>query len=77
MMLDADVVAVSPSSVSEKLYPEARPRVISDNGPRFIAREFKEFSRISGMTHVRTSPFCPQSNGNAAGYIRPNDMLAG
>jgi len=44
-------------------YPEARPRVISDNGPQFIARDFKEFIRIAGMTHVRTSPGYPQSNG--------------
>jgi transposase InsO family protein len=44
-------------------FPEARPRVISDNGPQFIARDFKEFIRISGMTHVRTSPYYPQSNG--------------
>ena len=44
-------------------YPEAKPRMISDNGPQFIARDFKEFIRISGMTHVRTSPFYPQSNG--------------
>lgn len=28
-----------------------------------IAKDFKEFIRISGMTHVRTSPFYPQSNG--------------
>ena len=26
-------------------------------------RDFKEFIRISGMTHVRTSPYYPQSNG--------------
>ena len=32
-------------------------------GPQFIAKDFKEFIRISGMTHVRTSPFYPQSNG--------------
>jgi hypothetical protein len=32
-------------------------------GPQFIARDFKEFIRLSGMTHVRTSPFYPQSNG--------------
>ena len=32
-------------------------------GPQFIARDFKEFIRICGMTHVRTSPFYPQSNG--------------
>jgi putative transposase len=44
-------------------FPDARPRIISDNGPQFIAKEFKEFIRISGMTHVRTSPYYPQSNG--------------
>ena len=44
-------------------YPEAKPRIISDNGPQFIARDFKEFIRIAGMTHVRTSPYYPQSNG--------------
>lgn len=44
-------------------FPNARPRIISDNGPQFIARDFKEFIRISGMTHVRTSPYYPQSNG--------------
>ena len=44
-------------------YPLARPRIISDNGPQFIAKDFKEFIRISGMTHVRTSPNYPQSNG--------------
>ena len=38
-------------------------RIISDNGPEFIARDFKEFIRIAGMTHVRTSPNYPQSNG--------------
>ena len=48
---------------AKEKYPEAKPRVISDNGPQFIARDFKEFIRISGMTHVRTSPFYPQSNG--------------
>ncbi len=44
-------------------FPEARPRIISDNGPQFIARDFKDFIRISGMTHVRTAPYYPQSNG--------------
>ncbi|PTY01623.1 hypothetical protein DB346_12865 [Verrucomicrobia bacterium LW23] len=43
--------------------PASPPRIISDNGPRFIARDFKEFIRVTGMTHVRTSPYYPQSNG--------------
>ena len=44
-------------------YPEAKPRIISDNGPQFIAKEFKSFIRVCGMTHVRTAPYYPQSNG--------------
>jgi putative transposase len=44
-------------------YPDARPRIISDNGPQFIARDFKAFIREAGMTHVRTAPYYPQSNG--------------
>jgi len=48
---------------AKEKFPEARPQIISDNGPQFIARDFKEFIRISGMTHVKTSPFYPQSNG--------------
>ena len=44
-------------------FPGVTPRMISDNGPQFIAKDFKEFIRIAGMTHVRTSPYYPQSNG--------------
>jgi putative transposase len=60
-MKEADIEMIL-ERAKEK-YPEAKPRIISDNGPQFIARDFKEFIRISGMTHVRTSPFYPQSNG--------------
>jgi transposase InsO family protein len=48
---------------ARELYPDAAPRIISDNGPQFIAKDFKAFVRLSGMTHVRTSPYYPQSNG--------------
>ncbi len=47
----------------EKAPEGVTPRIISDNGPQFIARDFKEFIRITGLSHVRTSPFYPQSNG--------------
>jgi putative transposase len=60
-MIEADVEIIL-QRAKEK-FPDARPRIISDNGPQFIAKDFKEFIRISGMTHVRTSPFYPQSNG--------------
>src|SRR5205085_9040164 len=48
---------------AREAYPNARPRIISDNGPQFIAKDFKEFIRVAGMTHVKTSPYYPQSNG--------------
>jgi putative transposase len=48
---------------AREFHPDAKPRVISDNGPQFIAKDFKEFIRIVGMTHVRISPGYPQSNG--------------
>ena len=44
-------------------HPGVTPRIITDNGPQFIAKDFKEFIRVAGMTHVRTSPYYPQSNG--------------
>ncbi len=48
---------------ARECHPDATPRIISDNGPQFIAKDFKEFIRIAGMTHVKTSPYYPQSNG--------------
>ena len=44
-------------------HPGAKPRIISDNGPQFIAKDFKIFIRVFGLSHVRTSPYYPQSNG--------------
>src|SRR5580692_7431929 len=48
---------------AKELHSEAKPLIISDNGPQFIAKDFKEFIRVSGMARVRTSPYYPQSNG--------------
>ena len=48
---------------ARELHPGVTPRIISDNGPQFLAKDFKEFIRIAGMTHVKTSPYYPQSNG--------------
>src|SRR5262247_173890 len=81
-MTEADIEIIL-QGAKEK-HAEARPRIISDNGPQFIAKDFKEFIRISAMTHVRTSPFYPQSNGKIerwhkslkAECIRPGTPLS-
>ena len=43
---------------------------ISGNGPQFIARDFKRFIRICGITHIRTSQFYPQSNGKIERWFK-------
>ena len=60
-MTEADVETIIQRG--RERFAGERPRIISDNGPQFIAKDFKEFIRICGMTHVRTSPYYPQSNG--------------
>jgi putative transposase len=60
-MTEADVETIIQRA--RERVPGVYPRIISDNGPQFIAKDFKEFIHICGMTHVRTSPYYPQSNG--------------
>ena len=80
-MKEADVETVLQRA--RECFPEAKPRIISDNGPQFAARDFKVFIRQCGMTHVRTSPYYPQSNGKIESWhktvkrecIRPKTPL--
>jgi hypothetical protein len=53
---------------ARELFADEHPRIISDNGPQLIAKDFKEFIRVMGMTHVRTSPLYPRSNGQLERY---------
>jgi putative transposase len=46
-----------------EMVPGKNPKIISDNGPQYISKDFKEFIRLLGMTHARTAPYYPQSNG--------------
>ena len=36
--------------------------------PQFLARDFKAFIREVGMSHARTAPYYPQSNGKIERY---------
>lgn len=60
-MTEADVETIVQRAL--EAYPGYEIRIISDNGPQFIARDFKTFVREVGLEHVRTSPYYPQSNG--------------
>ena len=58
-MKELDIEAIV--QYAKEQYPQVRPRIISDNGPQFIANDFKSFVRLH----------------SAIGYITPSDMLAG
>ena len=62
-MTEADVEAVVQRA--RERFPGVTPRVITDNGRPFLARDFKEFLRIAGMAHGTTAPYYPQSNGKS------------
>ena len=40
-----------------------RPRLLSDNGPCYIACELAEYIKAQRMIHVRDAPFHPQTQG--------------
>jgi putative transposase len=67
-MTEADVEQILQRA--RERFPGVTPRVISDNGPPFIAKDFKEFIRLCGMPHVKTSPYYPQSNGKIERFHR-------
>jgi transposase InsO family protein len=51
-------------------FPFARPRIISDNGSQFIAKDFKAFIRHKGLMHVKTSVRYPESNGKIERFFQ-------
>lgn len=55
---------------AKETYPEATPRLITDNGAQFTARDFKELLGLLEMDHTFTSPGHPQSNGKLERFHR-------
>lgn len=51
-------------------YPSAKPRLITDNGPQYIAKDFAEYLKFAGLQHIKTSLNYPQSNGKIERYHR-------
>jgi len=40
-----------------------KPRLLSDNGPSYVAGELADYLAGKGMSHVRGAPFHPQTQG--------------
>ena len=44
--------------------------IVSDNGPQSVSSEFKSFTKEPAITHTTSSPFLPNSNGEAERAVR-------
>ena len=45
-------------------------QIVSDNGPKFISKEFKDFMQANGIRHIRSAPYHPASNGLVERFVK-------
>ena len=69
--MQVSTAAVTIKALREIFCRFGLPRVIvSDNGPQFIASEFKDFCTANNITHIRATPYHPKTNGLAEWAVR-------
>ena len=51
------------ASGCDQAHVHHRPRLLSDNGPTYIAGDLAEYIEAQRMSHVRGAPFHPQTQG--------------
>ncbi|CAN7508234.1 IS3 family transposase [Devosia sp. LjRoot3] len=51
------------ASGCDQAHVQHRPRLLSDNGPSYIAQDLVDYIQANGMDHVRGAPMHPQTQG--------------
>ena len=55
---------------AKELYPDAKPRIIHDNGAQYVCDDFKKLLALLEIEDSKTRPFHPQSNGKVERFHR-------
>ena len=75
-LLSGMVASAVISKLKSKMAHHGIPHVlISDNGPQFCCKQFKEFSQKCEFIHVTSSPVYPQGNGGVERAVRTAKTL--
>ena len=45
-------------------------RIVTDNGPQFVSKEFQDFCTANGIQHTLSAPYHPATNGEAERFVR-------
>lgn len=61
---------INEAMLKSNLKPGERPKILSDNGSCYIAKDFKEYIKSNEMTHVRGRVRHPQTQGKIERYHR-------
>lgn len=68
--LRADFMKLIGSTTPGLLRVSGKLLSLSDQGPQFTSREFKEFVSGYGIRHIMTSPYHHQANGKVEGAVK-------
>jgi putative transposase len=68
-LIDVVQEAVDATGMTE-VPVEDRTRLLSDNGPGYVSRAFRDYLHLVGIRHILAAPFHPETNGKLERYHR-------